>query len=309
MEAAGIYVEATVQGSMDELWDKTQDPALHEQWDLRFSEIHYLPRDGADENQRFRYATRIGFGLRIEGDGESVAEKRSPDGVRTSALKFSSNDPKSLIREGSGYWRYVPTPDGVRFLTWYSYKTRHAAVGRAFDRFAFRPAMGWATAWSFDCLRLWIEQGIPPRVSVRRAQTYAVARIALALLFLYHGLVPKLLAQHPDELALVLAGGVSPSVAPFVVQAIGTAEVLWAGLLFVLWRARWPLVLTAALMVVALASVAATAPGYLVAAFNPVTLNLAVIALCGVAWLSGADLPSARRCLRIRPDPAQPLST
>ena len=297
----GIYVETTVEGSLEELWEKTQDPALHEQWDLRFSEIHYLPRASEDEPQRFRYATRLGFGLRIEGDGESVAEKRTPDGVRTSALTFSSDDAKSLIREGSGYWRYVPTPDGVRFLTWYSYKTRFGTAGQVADRVLFRPLMGWATAWSFDCLRLWIERGVPPRVNLRRAQTYAVARIGIALIFLYHGLAPKLLALHPDELALVVAGGVSQTDAPLVVRAIGTAEVVWAALLLARWRSRLLLSATAALMVVALVSVAATAPGFLVAAFNPVTLNLSVIALCVVGWLSGTGLPSARRCLRTRP--------
>ena len=104
----GIYVETLIRGTIDELWEKTQDPALHERWDLRFSEIHYLPRGSEEEPQRFRYATRIGFGLRIEGEGESVAEKRTADGVRTSALTFSSDDPKSLIREGGGYWRYIP---------------------------------------------------------------------------------------------------------------------------------------------------------------------------------------------------------
>ena len=114
-------------------------------------------------------------------------------------------------------------------------------------------------------------------------------------------MVPKLLAVHPDEAALVVAGGVSPEYAAPIVQALGAVELLWAALLIVCWHARWPLVATAALMVVALVSVAATAPAFLTAAFNPVTLNLSVIALCAAAWFSGADLPSARRCLRVRP--------
>lgn len=33
----------------------------------------------------------------------------------------------------------------------------------------FHPLIGWATAWSFDRLRLWIERGIPPEVSRDRA--------------------------------------------------------------------------------------------------------------------------------------------
>ena len=56
---------------MDELWRRTQDPSLHERWDLRFSEIVYLPRPDETTPQRFSYATRIGFGLRIRGEDES----------------------------------------------------------------------------------------------------------------------------------------------------------------------------------------------------------------------------------------------
>jgi hypothetical protein len=66
-----IYVESLVRGEMDELWDKTQEPKLHQRWDLRFSDIEYLPRQPG-EPQRFLYATRIGAGARIEGAGESV---------------------------------------------------------------------------------------------------------------------------------------------------------------------------------------------------------------------------------------------
>ena len=39
----GIYVGTHVRASMAELWARTQDPALHKQWDLRFSDIDYLP--------------------------------------------------------------------------------------------------------------------------------------------------------------------------------------------------------------------------------------------------------------------------
>ena len=78
--------------------------------------------------------------------------------ARTSALRFGSESPISIIRAGSGYWKYVPTGDGIRFLTAYDYRTRFGIVGRLADRVAFRPLLGWATAWSFDRLRLWLEE-------------------------------------------------------------------------------------------------------------------------------------------------------
>ena len=47
---------------MDDLWRLTQTPELHRRWDLRFTDIEYLPRPDEAEPQRFLYATRIGFG-------------------------------------------------------------------------------------------------------------------------------------------------------------------------------------------------------------------------------------------------------
>ena len=101
-----IYVEILVRCSMDALWRHTQSPALHEKWDLRFSKIDYLPKPHGPEPQRFRYSTRLGFGLHVYGEGESVGHRDLADGSRLSALTFSSGHSLSLIREGAGHcWR------------------------------------------------------------------------------------------------------------------------------------------------------------------------------------------------------------
>ncbi|MCH5676362.1 SRPBCC family protein [Streptomyces gilvus] len=161
MSHTGLYIEARIHADLDDLWTRTQDPAQHQRWDLRFTEITHLPREEG-EPQRFRYATRIGPFLTVAGTGVSAGERERPDGTRTSALRFSSPHPLSLLAEGSGYWRYVPDGDGVRFLTGYDYRPRWGRLGTTADRLLFRPLMGWATAWSFDRLRLWLERGITP---------------------------------------------------------------------------------------------------------------------------------------------------
>src|SRR5262245_48854977 len=157
-----VYVEILIRAPMDAVWAHTQTPTLHERWDLRFSRIEYLPKARDAEPQRFRYTTRIGFGIEVAGEGETVGQRDLADGSRASALTFGSADPLSIIREGSGYWKYVPTSEGIRFMTWYDYRTRFGLVGRLVDRAIFRPLIGWATAWSFDRLRLWLEQGVDP---------------------------------------------------------------------------------------------------------------------------------------------------
>jgi hypothetical protein len=296
----GIYVEIRIHGAMDELWEKTQDPALHQRWDLRFTRNEYLPRPDPARPQRFLYSTRIGFGLGIDGEGESTGSRDDANGRRTSALKFWSADAKSLIREGAGYWQYVPDGDGIRFLTWYDYRTRWGRAGRVLDT-AFRPLIGWATAWSFDRLRLWIERGVEPATAMRLAAVHAVARLAIAFTFLWHGLVPKLLFHHPDEVAVLRDGGLSLAAAGRAVTAAGVAEVLLGVALLLAWRVRGLFLLVIALMLLATVGVAATSPRYLVAAFNPVTLNVVVAALALVGWIASAELPSARRCLRRKP--------
>lgn len=158
----GLYVETRIIGvDLDTLWQRTQEPAQHQRWDLRFTRIDYLDTDeGAP--RRFRYDLRVLPGLWVTGTGVAAGERWRPDGTRTSALRFASPHPLSPLAEGRGYWRYLPESDGVRFLTGYDYAPRWGRLGRLVDRWALRPVMGWATAWSFDRLRLWCEHGLTP---------------------------------------------------------------------------------------------------------------------------------------------------
>jgi len=293
----GIYVEIKIHDELEKVWRLSQDPLLHQRWDLRFSRICYLPRPNPDEPQRFTYETRIGFGLTITGTGESVGEHASAGGDATSSLKFSSADSKSLIEEGSGYWRYIPTSDGLRFLTWYDYSVRFGIAGRLLDRFVFRPLIGWATAWSFDRMRLWAEDGQTPESSLALSIIHATARAAITTIWIWHGLVPKLIYRSLDEQTMLAQAGMPVGALPW----IGGLEVL-IGLIFLFaWRWRPIFALNAALMALALIVVAVDSPRYLQAAFNPVTLNLSVIALSFTGWIASKRIPSSRRCLRVAP--------
>jgi uncharacterized membrane protein YphA (DoxX/SURF4 family) len=293
-----IYVEILIRAPMEALWAHTQTPELHERWDLRFSEIDYLPKQNDADPQRFRYATRIGLGLEVAGEGESIGERDLADGSRTSALKFSSADPRSIIREGAGYWKYIPTAEGIRFLTGYDYRTRFGLAGALFDRLVFRPLMGWATAWSFDRLRLWLEGGVDPTQAMRQSLVHGVARFGLALIFAYHGLVPKLLGPHADEVAMLRDAGVDAEGTGALLTLLGIAELLLALCLLVFWHRRWPPLVCLGLMLLATIGVAMTSPRYLGAAFNPVSLNLAVACLAAIDLMILKGLPSAARCRR-----------
>ncbi len=118
-------------------------------------------------------------GVTIAGTGESLGDRDRADGTRWSGLKFWAADRRSIIAAGAGYWRYVPTGDGVRFLTRYDYRPRWGSLGEQIDRWLFRPVFGWATAWSFDRLRLWLERGVAPERSRNRAVIHAAAAVGL----------------------------------------------------------------------------------------------------------------------------------
>lgn len=295
---SSIYVEIRMQDKMDELWRLTQTPEIHARWDLRFTEIEYLPRPNENLPQRFLYRTRIGFGLAIAGEGEAVGSRNDASGCRTSALKFWSDDPRSLIREGSGYWQYVPTEDGIRFLTRYDYRTRFGFLGKWADRLLFRPLMGWATAWSFDRLRLWLERGVDPTLSLLRTSLHALARLTLALLWIYQGLVPKLLFRDTGELTILQHAHLFPGFEGTALRCVGAGEILLGLALLLFWRTRALLSFNIVLMIALAIGVLFSQPALFIAPFNPATLNLSMIALALVGLWCDRDLPTARNCRR-----------
>lgn len=162
MDTVPLYVEVLIRAPLDRVWLLTQDPAEHSRWDLRFSSI--TPGEAlASGGYRFTYARSLPLHT-ILGTGTSIGEKSRPDGTRTSALRFTTDDRLSPLGDGRGYWRYVPVtlPDGspaTRFITGYDYTP---GWGHLVDRLVMRRLIGWMTAWSFDRLRLWAETGTPP---------------------------------------------------------------------------------------------------------------------------------------------------
>jgi hypothetical protein len=207
-----IYVEIGIHTSMERLWTLSQEPELHPRWDLRFSRIVPAARD-ATGVVSFRYEFRTPFHT-ITGTGTSMGHRIRADGQATSVLKFSTADPLSPIGPGAGYWRYIPTADGVRFITGYNYRPGMGALGRILDGPVIRPALGWATAISFDRLRLWAESDLDPRDSRNRWIIDAAARAGgtLAALLLFRRAVT--VRRAGAAAALGLAAGLASWMLP-----------------------------------------------------------------------------------------------
>ena len=110
-----------------------------------------------------------------------------------------------------------------------------------------------------------------------------IARWAVAFVFFYHGLVPKLLLVHASEIELVSATptmGIDPVI---LVRLAGFAEVILAVVIIVFWQHKWPLHLAGVALFFLIGATLVFAPEITVAAFNPVSLTATTGALIWIA--------------------------
>ncbi|VXC34120.1 DoxX-like family protein [Pseudomonas sp. 8AS] len=128
-------------------------------------------------------------------------------------------------------------------------------------------------------------------IEPRLQQIALLARVALALMFVWHGLVPKILWLSPDEVAMIQAHGFGAIEA--IAQLAGLGEIALGLLLVLQRRRRWPLLLVAAVLLGLLLDVAWFSPHLLLQAFNPLSTNVAGLALCLLAWLAEKPLPGS----------------
>ncbi|PEK58258.1 DoxX-like family protein [Bacillus wiedmannii] len=294
-----IYVSAEMNTTMEKLWEYTQEPHIHTEWDARFTEISYLEKKEG-EPQKLLYKTKIGFGLEIAGEGESIGEIRKETGERISSLKFWTDNKLSLIQIGRGYWKYTPRKEHIHFETQYDYDTRFGRIGNVIDFYMFRPLLGWETAWSFDALKLWLEKGLHPRLLIRRTMTYWLVCFLIAFVWLYQGIVPKMIFIHPAEVKMlsVIIGSTENSI--FILKIIGLLEVIFG----VTWLLPFPkrkVFIVHIFMLIALTIAAGfTNIVSFTEPFNPITLNVLLMGLSIVGYINSSDLPRAKNCKRKR---------
>lgn len=106
-----------------------------------------------------------------------------------------------------------------------------------------------------------------------------LVRWSLATVWLYHGLVPKIILRHPDEQQLIRDAGLGEDLVIPMVLLGGVIELVLALIVLLVRDKLWPYYLTIFFMIAALLGAVVNSPQYLGAAFNPVTLNLCVIVL------------------------------
>lgn len=300
MKRKPIYVEIPIETEMEDLWGASQQPHLHEQWDLRFTSITYLPKENESDPQLFSYKTNVGI-LVVEGWGKSVGEFNGKDGSRTSSLHFGTDQQISIISEGKGYWKYIPgESEKVTFLTQYDYDTRFGRLGTLIDAAIFRPLIGWGTALSFDVLKRWLEKGESPASQYTRFISYWLITFMFSFVWIYQGLIPKIWLKHPEEVSM--AASLLPEAidASLVVFVMGIGEILF-GLIWLFYRKRsWLFKLQMMVFPLLTLSAILAAPHVLTHPFNPLTFNVSLFVLSVIGVKFSRDIPTAKSCKRKR---------
>ncbi|NTV16990.1 MAG: hypothetical protein HGB09_06060 [Chlorobiaceae bacterium] len=119
---------------------------------------------------------------------------------------------------------------------------------------------------------------------VNQTPSLLICRLALAFSWIYQGAVPKIVCQSRGEIDLL--GHLIP-VYQWACEAvlwIGAAEILF-GLFLLVTHSRWAFVLNIAALTGLLLFVALFEPVMFTLPFNPLTLNISLLALSVIALL------------------------
>ena len=111
------------------------------------------------------------------------------------------------------------------------------------------------------------------------AHVSLVSRILLGFLFIYHGLVPKILWLSEVEVHLVSVSGVDVP-ARILSPLAGVFEILLGIAILLMRKSYLPVYIAGFALIGLLLFVGIASPSYLAEAFNPVTTNLLGLGFC-----------------------------
>ena len=109
--------------------------------------------------------------------------------------------------------------------------------------------------------------------------TIQIARFFISFSWLYHGIFPKLIHIAPLEKLMTASLGLSNDLSYLITKSAGVGEVIFGVVFFVLYRSKIIVLLNIIALTGLLFFVALLQPQLLIEAFNPVTTNIALIAL------------------------------
>jgi uncharacterized membrane protein YphA (DoxX/SURF4 family) len=175
---------------------------------------------------------------------------------------------------------------------WHGFSTRAGDVGEP------------APSVSGDC-----SHGLKTRATDDRAARIAkvLARTALGMIWVYEGLVPKLLFTTPQEVDLVARSGAYWPTPMATLAALGVCEIL-GGLWLLSGRAEKTAATLSFVLVAILGPVCAVLePSILYHPFGGLSKNLSLLACAAVVWLLAEKRPRSGKP-QVRSDESRPRS-
>src|SRR5438876_1635733 len=124
-----------------------------------------------------------------------------------------------------------------------------------------------------------------------------ISRITLGLVWLYEGLVPKILFLRSDELDLVGRSGVIWRTPEWTLQVLGAAQIAVGIWLIAGWAERFAVAIATLWMAVLIVLVAAGSPAMLTDPYGALIKDLCLIACAITVWMLApmADEPRSLR--------------
>jgi peptidoglycan/LPS O-acetylase OafA/YrhL len=111
-----------------------------------------------------------------------------------------------------------------------------------------------------------------------------ISRVALGLVWLYEGLVPKLLFLRADELDLVKRSGIFWRTPEWTLQVLGIAQIAFGIWLITAWAERFAVALATIWMVVLIVLVACANPAMLTDPYGALVKDFCLIACAITVW-------------------------
>lgn len=110
-----------------------------------------------------------------------------------------------------------------------------------------------------------------------------ICRYVIAFIWMYQGIVPKLLGPHADELRMNMSLGLTEAQAHMLSYVGGGLEIGLGLLVLIFYRSRWPYIATIVGLLGLFVFTLIFVPEFVISAFNSTTVNLAVCALAVIA--------------------------
>jgi len=116
-------------------------------------------------------------------------------------------------------------------------------------------------------------------------EIYLISRWTIAIIFIYHGLVPKLLYGHHQEILM------NDTLIPFLSEQLalklsGVLEIVYGALILVWYHSKKVLVPAIAFSIMVSLALLFVLPELYQNAFNPFSINLSLLVLCVINVMS-----------------------